>query len=59
MGRLDSRGRSAIVLLTCIFCNLRKRKARVLQTSLWILVDYYVDGVFPTVIVSVFMCPIS
>ena len=35
-------------ILYLYLCNLRKRKARVLQTSLWILVDYCVDGVFPT-----------
>ena len=49
----------ALLYFYLYLCNLRKRKARVLQTSLWILVDYYVDGVFPTLIVSVFMCSIS
>ena len=35
-------------ILYIYLCNLRKRKARVLQTSLWILVDCCVDGVFST-----------
>ena len=37
-----------LLYIVHLLLQFKERKARVLQTSLWILVDYYVDGVFPT-----------
>ena len=41
-------GESFHCILYIYLCNFKRKKARVLQTSLWILVDCSVDGVFST-----------
>ena len=37
--------KEALLYIVHLFLQLKARKARVLQTSLWILVDHCVDGV--------------